>query len=137
MDCYALGYNTASVFHLMRIAEYGLRALARERGVTFGKRPLEWAEWEQIINQIETKAKDATAGMARGPKLDAARGFYTAAVAQLRAFKETRNRVMHTRGSFDELDAQRAMNQVRDFMNGLSEKIGEKTRRPIPLSRWP
>jgi hypothetical protein len=42
---------------------------------------------------------------------------------------------MHTRGKFDELDAQRAINQVRDFMNGLSAKIGEKTKTPI--RRWP
>jgi hypothetical protein len=53
----------------------------------------------------------------------------------LRAFKETRNRIMHVRGSFDELDAQRAINQVRGFMNGLSAKISGKTRRPI--RRWP
>ena len=75
--------------------------------------------------------------MPRGPKRDAARAFYTSAVAQLRAFKETRNRIMHMRGSFDELDARRAIDQVRDFMNGLSAKLGEKTRQPISLSRWP
>lgn len=33
VDCYALDHPTASVFHLMRIAEHGLRALARERSV--------------------------------------------------------------------------------------------------------
>ena len=38
---------------------------------------------------------------------------------------------MHVRRSYDELDALKAINQVRDFMNGLSAKIGEKTRRPI------
>lgn len=137
IDCYGLEHNAACVFHMMRVAELGMRALARERGVSFPNHPLEWAEWENVIDQIDFKAKTATAGMPRGPQRDAARAFYTAAVAQLRAFKETRNRIMHMRGSFDELDAQRAINQVRDFMNGLSAKIGEKTRRPIPLSRWP
>ena len=34
---------------------------------------------------------------------------------------------MHMRGNFDELDARRAINQVRDLMNGLSAEIlGEK-----------
>jgi len=42
---------------------------------------------------------------------------------------------MHMRGDFGELDAIRAINRVRDFMNGLSAKIGEKTRRPI--EKWP
>ena len=86
-----------------------MRALARERKVTFPHHPLEWAEWENIIDQIESKGRAATTGMPRGAARDAARAFYTAAVAQLRAFKETRNRIMHMRGSFDELDAQRAM----------------------------
>ncbi len=136
LDCYGLEHNTACIFHMMRVAEIGMRALARERQVSFPKHPLEWAEWENIIDQIESKARAATIGMPRGPERDAARAFYTSAVAQLRASKETRNRIMHMRGSFDELDAQRAINQVRDFINGLSAKIGEKTRRPIPLSRW-
>jgi hypothetical protein len=135
VDCYAIGHCAACIFHMMRVAEIGMRALARERQVSFPKHPLEWAEWENIIDQIEAKAKAASAGMSRGPERDAARAFYSAAVAQLRAFKETRNQIMHMRGSFDELDAQRAINQVRDFMNGLSAKVGEKTRRPI--RRWP
>jgi hypothetical protein len=138
VDCYALGHNVACVFHIMRAAEIGMRALAREREVSFAKYPIEWAEWENIIDQIEGKARAATTSMGRGPIRDAARAFYAGAIAHLRALKESRNRVMHTRGPpLDELDAQRAMNQVRDFMNGLSVKIGEKTRRPISLSRWP
>jgi hypothetical protein len=135
IDCYGLEHYAACVFHMMRIAEIGMRALAHERQVSFSNRPLEWAEWENVIDQIDKKARDATNGMQRGPARDAARAFYTAAVAQLRSFKETRNRIMHMRGEFDELDAQRAINQVRDFMNGLSAKIDEKTRRPI--RRWP
>jgi hypothetical protein len=120
---------------MMRISEIGMRSLAREREVSFPRQPLEWAEWENIIDQIESKAKQVVPALTKGPERDAARAFYTAAVAQLRSFKETRNRVMHMRGGFDELDAQRSINQVRDFMNGLSSKIGEKTRRPI--RKWP
>jgi hypothetical protein len=137
VDCYALEHNAASMFHMMRVAEVGMRALARERQVSFPRHPIEWAEWENIIDQIESKAKAATATppMSRGPARDAARTFYTGAVAQLRAFKETRNRLMHMRGSFDELDALWAIGQVRDFMNGLPAKIGEKTKTPI--RRWP
>jgi hypothetical protein len=111
IDCYALEHNEACIFHMMRAAEIGMRALARERQVTFPKHPLEWAEWENIIDQIESKAKVVTTGMSRGLERDAARAFYTAAVAQLRAFKETRNAIMHMRGNFDELDAQRTINR--------------------------
>jgi hypothetical protein len=135
VDCFALNRNAACVFHMMRISEIGMRSLARERQVSFPKQPLEWAEWENIVDQIESNAKPVIPSLPKGPERDAARAFYTAAVAQLRAFKETRNRVMHMRGGFDDLDAQRTINQVRDFMNGLSSKIGEKTRRPI--RKWP
>jgi hypothetical protein len=135
IDCYGLEHYAACVFHMMRVAEIGMRALARERQVSFPRHPLEWAEWENVIDQIDKKARDAANGIQRGPARDAVRTFYTTAVAQLRAFKETRNRIMHMRGEFDELDAERAINQVRDFMNGLSAKIDEETRRPI--RRWP
>jgi hypothetical protein len=135
VDCFALDRNSACVFHMMRVSEIGTRSLARERQVTFPKQPLEWAEWENIIDQIESNAKPVIPILPKGPERDAARAFYTGAVAQLRAFKETRNRVMHMRGSFDDYEAQRTINQVRDFMNGLSLKIGEKTRKPI--RKWP
>lgn len=122
---------------MMRVAELGLRALAHERNVSFPRHPIEWADWQNILEQTEMKAKAATRNMPRGPAKDAALAFYSGAIGQLHAFKDTyRNAVMHFRRSYDQLDALRATSQVRDFMNGLSAKIGEKTRRPIPLSRW-
>lgn len=136
MDCYAINQNTAAIFHMMRAAEIGLRALARERGVSFPKHPLEWADWQNILEETEKKVRAATQGMSRGPKKDAMQAFYSGAIGQVHAFKDTyRNVVMHARRSYDELDALRAINHVRDFMNGLSVKIGEKTRSPI--RRWP
>jgi hypothetical protein len=47
-ECYVLDCNTAAVFHSMRIAEYGLRALAWRlnlRQIGKQKFPLEYAEW--------------------------------------------------------------------------------------------
>jgi hypothetical protein len=122
---------------MMRVAEIGLPALARERQVTFPKHPLEWADWQNILEQTEMKARDVTRGAPRGPQKDAMQAFYSGAIGQLHGFKDTfRNVVMHVRRRYDELDALRAINQVREFMNGLSAKIGETTRRPIPPSRW-
>jgi hypothetical protein len=138
VDCYALEHNTACVFHMVRVVEIGLRALAREREVKFSDKPLEWANWQPVLDQMESKAKTATKGMPIGAKKDAALAFYSGAIAQFHGFKDTfRNVTMHVRKRYDELDALRSINQVRDFMNGLSAKIGEKTRKPIPLSRWP
>jgi hypothetical protein len=136
IDCYAMEHNTAAVFHLMRVAEYGLRALCRERGVTFPKKPLEWATWQDMLGQIESKARGQWGGATPGHAKDAALSFYIGAIGQFHAFKDTyRNAVMHVRKQYDEHEAMRAINQVRDFMNGLSVKISEKTRSPI--RRWP
>jgi hypothetical protein len=138
VDCYALEHNTACVFHMMRVAEHGLRALARSLRVSFPKSgtPIEWAQWQDLIDQIRSEGKKAADALPKGPKRDAARDFYSGAVHHFEGLKDKyRNAVMHLRASYDELDALRAITQVRDFMNGLSVKIGEKTRQPI--RRWP
>jgi hypothetical protein len=131
VDCYAIDQNTACVFHLMRVAERGLRALANERKIPWPKHPVEWATWQDILMEIEKSTKPIGA-WPRGPKKDAALAFYSGAIGQLHAFKELyRNAVMHVRADYDEHDAARAINQVCDFMTGLSSKIGEKTSGPI------
>ena len=136
VDCYALEHHTACVFHMMRVAEIGMRSLARERQVSFPKHPIEWADWQNIIDRIEKSVRTLGPSMPRGPIKDAALAFYSGAVGQLHGFKDTfRNVTMHVRRRYDELDALRSISQVRDFMNGLSAKIGEKTRRPI--RKWP
>jgi hypothetical protein len=138
LDCYALDHHTACVFHLMRTAEHGLRALARSLNVSFPKSgtPINWAEWHDLIDQIRIEGKKIADALPKGAKRDAARDFYSGAVHHFEGFKDKyRNAVMHARSTYEELDALRVINQVRDFMNGLSAKIGEKTRRPI--RKWP
>ena len=57
IDCYAIGHNTACIFHMTRVAEFGLRAIAKERGIkAVGRRkptPIEWATWGLVIGEIE------------------------------------------------------------------------------------
>jgi hypothetical protein len=135
IDCYALDQNTACVFHLMRVAERGLRALANERKIPWPKHPVEWATWQDILTEIEKSTKPI-AMWPRGPRKDAALAFYTGAIGQFHAFKELyRNAVMHVRADYDEFDAARAINQVRDFMISLSSKIGDATKGEI--RKWP
>jgi hypothetical protein len=138
VDCYALEHNTSAVFHMMRVAELGLRALARERQLSWPNKPkpIEWAEWQELIDKIEKGGRSAALSHPKGPSRDAALAFYSGACGQFHAFKDKyRNLVMNFRASYDELDALRAINQVRDFMNGLSAKVKENTRRPI--RKWP
>ena len=136
VDLYASEHPTASIFYLMRIAEYGLRALVRERSVTFKNKDLEWADWQDLISGIETSATKQWYSRPRGPEKDAAQEFYKSALSHFSAFKDKyRNAVMHVRKLYSDEEATSAMTHVREFMNGLSAKIGQGTRKPI--RKWP
>lgn len=134
VNCYALGCNTACVFHLMRVAEYGLRALAREQKIKLPKgRPLEWADWQEIIAALNKKV-ELIANKKRGPARDAALEFYRATIGQFSAFKDVyRNNVMHSRDSYDEHKAASVLSHVSEFMTILSGKIDENPKKSI---RW-
>jgi len=49
----AIEANTAAVFHLMRVAEHGLRTLAYDRRIKVPKGPIELATWDDVIKQLE------------------------------------------------------------------------------------
>ena len=69
--CYALERNTAYLFHSMRIAEHGLRKLAKKFKVTLIDKgtlqPYEYAEWDKIITATNT-AISAARALPKGPK---------------------------------------------------------------------
>lgn len=135
VDCYALGHPTSAIFHFMRAAEFGLRALARERRVKLGKnKPVEWGTWQEILQKLGV-AQRQIEGWKAGEKKDAALGFYTSAIASLHSFKnEFRNMVMHVRKEYEMEDAAKALRQVRDFMNDISNRVSESTRGSI--KKW-
>jgi len=127
--CYVLERHTACVFHSMRIAEFGLRALARRMKITLPKnRRLEWAEWQQILRELHAKT-ETIASMKAGPVRDELLEFYRGAIGQFYGFKdEYRNFVMHNRKAYDEHQSASAMSQVKEFMNKLASRINEKGR---------
>ncbi len=126
---FACGLSTACVFHLMRSAEYGLRGLARERKVTMPTGPIDWATWQDLIQEIRNKSRDLANGLPKGPKRDAAREFYIGALGQFEAFKdEYRNSVMHVRTAYDDGQAAEVLVLVPNFMERLSSKTTERGR---------
>jgi hypothetical protein len=134
VDCYAVGHNTACVFHLMRIAEYGLRALAKERGITSLQKdkPVEWGTWQEVIKATDDAVEEIGKTKPAGPGKDEALNFYGTALGHLTSLKDKRNTVMHARCSFDEGEASSAMLHVREFMEGLAAKIDMQSPQPIP-----
>jgi hypothetical protein len=127
----AVELHTAAVFHLMRTAEYGLRALARDRRVILPRKEiLELATWEAIIKQLE----DAEAAIQSYPKTlarEAQFDFYHGAMMEFKRFKNKfRNCIMHTRRNYDRDQAHSALTHVCAFMKLLASRISETKRTP-------
>jgi hypothetical protein len=118
--CLAVELHTAAVFHLMRVAEYGLRALARKVGAKLTdkrkKQPLEFAEWGKVITRINDRIGEANAKLPKGPKLNARVHFYSEAADHCLYLKAVRNEISHTRTNYNGPEALGVMERVRSFM---------------------
>lgn len=131
-NCYAVEQYTASVFHLMRVAELGLRALARERRVKkIGDRAIEYADWQQVIDALNKKVEQL-ARQKRGAAREAALTFYRGAIADCSAFKDIyRHPIMHSRKSYVHIEAGIVHMRVGEFMNRLATKLDEHSNKQI------
>lgn len=130
-DCYGLGHNTASVFHIMRAAEHGLRAVAKERRIQLPRnKHIDWATWQEVITELGNEVTRIGTKASAGTAKDNALSFYSGAIADLNAFKdEYRNQVMHVRKEYDEHQALRALIKVHAFLERISEKMNYKHNR--------
>lgn len=127
-DSYALGLNTACVFHAMRAAEIGVRALAKVLDVKF-KFPLELADWQNLLDQIASKIK-AMGATPKSKKKDADLKFYSEAAAQFTYFKDAwRVRASHAREDFDAERALSILNHTTEFFDGLSSRLAEPRKK--------
>jgi hypothetical protein len=131
-NCIATDCGTAAIFHLMRVAEYGLRALAHDRRIVIPKkRPIELATWDSIIKELET-AEQAIQQYPQTLAREKQFEFYHGANMEVKRFKNVfRNRVMHTREDYDQKQALSAHKHVGDFMTILASKISETRRTPM------
>jgi hypothetical protein len=122
-NCLAVSLNTAAVFHLMHVVEWGLRALcANLKVANIKKGPVEYATWEDILNKLPDAAQAKIDRMPRGPKKQKAQEFYYPALREVRGFKDAwRNHIMHTRAIYEREDAIAVFAHVQRFMQGLAD----------------
>lgn len=127
-NCLAAGNSTATVFHLMRALEHGLRALAKRLRVKYKrslKTPTDLRDWGDILTAIEDKV-DEIEQKPRTHKREADLRFYHGAVAQFRHFKNAwRNHVMHARVLYEGDEAGVVMRHVSEFMQHLATRLKE------------
>jgi hypothetical protein len=120
-NCFAAGENTAAVFHLMRVCEHGLRALAAAVGV---KMSADSGTWGDLLGEIQQEIKKMQTGGKPSTKNDLE--FYSQAALHFRNIKDAwRNYVSHARGPCTEPDAQKLLRDVPDFMAYLATRLGD------------
>jgi hypothetical protein len=126
-NCFAAGLYTGCVFHAMRAAEIGLRALggAKPIKIKSGK-PIELAEWREILDGLAKVVEDIENQPNSTPGKDEDQLFYSEACAQFRFFKNGwRIRVAHARATYNESQAKEAIDHVRSFFETLAKRLKE------------
>jgi hypothetical protein len=131
-SCLAADCNTGGVFHLMRVAEVGLRALAADRNASFKNKPIDQQEWGTILGYLDGAIKalrEAPSSNWKNPGIkDVQVRFYSEVVAELRSFNEAwRRHIAHARadGIYDHDYANSVFKHVTKFIQKLAEKISE------------
>ena len=134
VECYALGQNTASVFHSMLVLETGLLSLSASIGITKPSK-----NWGGVIGQIETeiaKRRQLAQALPKGSKPPSPKtakrhadliAFYSSAAKEFVYFKDAwRNHVAHGRAHYDQFEAARVLVHVREFMAHLCTRLKER-----------
>jgi len=119
--CLALGRNTACVFHLMRIMEAGLTALAKNFSIV-----LDRPDWHKMIDMIEAAIKAIPNDQNRPEDWRDKQTFFSQCASYFRVTKDAwRNYTAHGHSKYDEEEARDIYANVRGFMQRLSKRIQE------------
>ena len=132
--CLATTHATAAVFHLMRVLEIALRVLGEQFGVS-----LEHTNWAPAIEQIEKKIRDIPkdAVWRSKPDYKEQQEFYAQAASHFAILKDAwRNYTMHVRGKYTQEEAELIFENVKAFMQKLSERLDEPLI-PLPPAGTP
>lgn len=125
-NCLAAECHTAAVFHAMRVAEYGLRALAKKLKVKLNQDkkplPIEFATWGAVIEGVKrqiSKIRSSTQNAKRQKEL----AYYSDIADKCAYIKDLwRDDVSHARRQFNRVEAEGILGRVREFMQ-LLEKM--------------
>lgn len=134
-NCYAAGRWTASVFHSMRVAEHGLRSLAKGLRVTISNKgkncPLEYGDWDTVITAIRNKITEIRK-LPVSAKKEKLLQFYAGAADHCEYMKDIwRNEVSHTRRRYNKTDSLAVINRVKEFIQPLAKPDAKKRVRKL------
>ena len=113
--CFACGFDDACVYHLMRVLEKGLGALA----AVFSE-PFKYENWHNVIERLESRIRKIDSSL--GPDWKTQQQFYSEVACAFMFLKDAwRNHVMHGREDFDSVRAKNIYDHVCVFMRQLAE----------------
>jgi hypothetical protein len=123
--CLALGRSTASVFHLMRVMEIGVRTIAKCLGIPDPIKPSDrnWGRmlkniWDEGIAKKWPTSTDRTTGDGE---------IFESLYASLDAVKNPwRNATMHVENKYTNDEAEHIFVAVRGFMKKLASRMDEQ-----------
>ncbi|KKN09485.1 hypothetical protein LCGC14_1046020, partial [marine sediment metagenome] len=122
-QCLALHRSTGCVFHLMRVMEYGLRAVGKSLNdpkLVAAHNPT----WGRILTRCKQELEKQKSK--RSPEWKKHDVFYSGAYAHLLGVKEAwRNPTMHIASKYTEEEAQDIWSHVKAFMAHLAAKLAE------------
>jgi len=121
--CYALARYTACVFHLMRVMEVALRALAKTLNDP-RLDPKRNPSWDSILRKCRDElAKDRDK---RAPEWAADDSFFSGVATRLMGVKDAwRNPTMHVEIEYNDESAKDVWNHVGSFMRYVASKLSE------------
>lgn len=121
--CLGLGRYTAAVFHVMRVAEVGLRALGASLNIA-SLDPKANPTWDRILKKCDGELQKVRKD--RNPEWLAKEEFFASPTANLHAVKNAwRNPTLHVEKHYEEDDARAIYSAVRTFMRHLSLHLAE------------
>lgn len=130
--CLALGRYTASVFHVMRSLEYGIKALATFMAIPDPTRPAE-RNWGKILEAIKDKLDEEWPKSTRLPNSEGAKleGLY----AHLDAVRNPwRNTTMHVETVYAPHEAVHIVRCCAHFLVNLMQHCDETGAKIVPQS---
>jgi len=124
--CIAVDRFTASVFHLMRVMEVALRAVAKGLSIPD---PVKEADrnWGAMLRKIREKMDENTKSRSNDPVWSGAKEFFEDVYVHVSAVKNAwRNPTMHIENKYTKEEALRIFEATEGFMATLAQRIGEK-----------
>ncbi|MEA3211343.1 MAG: hypothetical protein QOE70_4400 [Chthoniobacter sp.] len=139
-NCLATSRTTAAVFHLMRIAEGGVRAIWKALQTP---PPTREDTWGSILDELEREA--ARPAGDRHPLWNEHFLFFEQIVADARMIKNvSRDATMHVAGTYNHQQAVQVYEAVRDFIQTVATTLDENgglvprpSSPPLPFSPLP